>query len=535
MKTAPEQNFTQPSVSLKGLDSIKVGDVVTLKFNLTGTPPFSLTYTDGVSNISVNNIDSNSFSVSVKPVKSLTYKPVSIKDKNTSGNISGEHSIWVQQQFKSKTSPYSSINKTVGNIQNNIFFRGNYYHLDDINQRFTFELNNNKYQMSDHSYTFLDYNQDGYLDLFGWCYNLTPVMGRNSGKYIVVDNILGSKRKITFHDSDIAWPSGMETNDFNKDGISDVVFYSYNTHNDMGGLSLNKAKPVKVFLFNKDGSFKETDATEPVVVHDMATGDINNDGAVDMLVWEYSSKNRPKIFINNGLGAFNESAVSNITGLQEIMNTRSNGIVALATELIDLNDDGNLDIIFSANIGGSEWDYRKHNEEFVFRLTQQRILWGSGNGKYDFKSNYTDLPNNSIEQWSRTQPIANDSLAIFNKNAKIALGFNFLDFNNDGKMDIVTAITPAYNGYILQLHQNMGNKIFKDVTTELVGNYNGANGSSTSILVGNFPNFYEIRPYDIDDDGDYDLVPHGVACWNPFNYSKNFYWENIGGKFVLHR
>jgi len=100
-------------------------------------------------------------------------------------------------------------------------------------------------------------------------------------------------------------------------------------------------------------------------------------------------------------------------------------------------------------------------------------------------------------------------------------------------MDIVTAITPNYHGYTLQLHQNLGNKTFKDVTNELVGSFNGQ--FSGNGVDGNFPNFYEIRPFDVDGDGRLDLVPQGVACWNPYKYSKNLYWQNIGGKFSLHK
>ena len=328
----------------------------------------------------------------------------------------------------------------------------------------------------------------------------------------------------------------MELNDFNNDGVKDVVFYSYNNHADIGGLSTNTAKSVKVILFNSNGTFKETNATAPLIVHDMSTGDLNNDGLADLLVWEYDLISKPRIYLNNGTGLFTETPISNINGLQEILNTHSSGFASIANELYDINGDGILDIITATEIGGRGWDYTYHNDFLSYKIPQQRIYWGSGNGKFDFASNYTDLPNNSIETWSRTQPSANDSVTLFNQNAKTALGFNFFDFNNDGNMDIVTAITPNYKGYTIQLHQNLGNKTFKDVTIDLVGNFNGLLGGSNHTGVnGDFPNFYELRPYDVDGDGDLDLVPHGVACWNPFTYPKNFYWENNGGKFIVHK
>ena len=535
--STPVTNNPSPTVTISGLDSLKVGDSTNLSFSLTGSAPFKLVYTDGTSNFTVDNITTTSYLVYVKPTKTSIYKPVSISDKNLSGTVSGEYNVWVQPQFVSRTANYTGINLTVGNINNNKHFRGNYYTLDDINSQFSFKLSDgNTYQMSDHTYVFFDYNNDGYLDLFGWVYNLTPVMGRNVGKYILIENVTSTKRKVSFYDSDIAWPSGMELNDFNNDGVKDVIFYSYNNHVDMGGQSNNSAKPVKLMLFNKNGSFKESNVTSPLIVHDMSTGDLNNDGLADLLVWEYDLISKPRIFLNNGSGLFTEAPISNISGLQEILSTHSNGYASIANELYDINGDGNLDIITSTEVGGRSWDYNYHNDFMVYKVPQQRIYWGRGNGKFDFKSSFSDLPNNSIGIWSRTQSIANDSVALFNKNSKTALGFNFIDFNNDGRMDIVTVMTPNYKGYVLQLHQNIGNNTFKDVTLDLVSNYNGLlNGPNNNGVNGDFPNFYEIRPYDVDADGDLDLVPQGVACWNPYTYSKNLYWENNGVKFILRK
>jgi len=535
--SSPPQSFIPPTASINGVDTLKVGDSTSLNFSFTGKVPFKLVYSDGSSNITIENILTISHSLIVKPIKSVVYKLISIADKNTIGSVTGEYNVWVQPQFISKTANYTGVNLTVGNINNNKYFRGNYYTLDDINSLFSFKLSDgNTYQMSDHTYVFFDYNSDGYLDLFGWVYNLTPVMGRNVGKYILIENVLSSRRKVSFYDSDIAWPSGMELNDFNNDGVKDVIFYSYNNHFDIGGQSNNAAKPVKLILFNKNGSFKESNVTSPLIVHDMSTGDLNNDGLADLLVWEYDLISKPRIFLNNGSGLFSEAPISNIIGLQEILNTHSNGFASIANELFDINGDGNLDIITSTEVGGRSWDYIYHNDYMAYKVPQQRIYWGSGNGKFDFKSSFSDLPNNSIGIWSRTQSIANDSVSLFNKNSITALGFNFIDFNNDGRMDIVTVLTPNYKGYVLQLHQNMGNNTFKDVTLNLVSNYNGLlNGPNNIGVNGDFPNFYEIRPYDVDADGDLDLVPQGVACWNPYTYSKNLYWENNGGKFILHK
>jgi hypothetical protein len=189
------------------------------------------------------------------------------------------------------------------------------------------------------------------------------------------------------------------------------------------------------------------------------------------------------------------------------------------------------------NIGGRGNDIIDHNNNVEYKLTQQRIFWGNGSGKFNLLNNYTDLPNNTIEQWSFTQPENNDLVKYYNTQIKTALGFNFIDYNNDGYYDILTAITPGFGGYILQLHENLGNRTFKDVTKVMIGNYDGTFDGLLDQFGhrigsdGDFPNFYEIRPYDVDDDGDLDLVPQGIP-YGGYKYSKNRYWENVGGKFV---
>ena len=542
--TATFKKLIYPTALTSGNDSILIGDTTKVQVMFTGTPPFSFDYNDGVKTFTVSNITGLNYTISFTPKQSTIYKLATVKDKNRSGSVSGSFNVYVQPHFISKTANYQGINQTVGNIQNNLTYRGNYYSDDDINKSFNFNMNDKNmipswYSMFEHTYVFFDYNNDGYLDLFGWLDNFTPFMGRNTGKYILVSNVLGgSKKKTTFFDSDISWGTAMEVNDFNKDGIPDVVFYSYNDHTDGGGQISNPPKPVKVFLFNKDGTFKEVNATIPLTVHDMASGDVDNDGDVDLLVWEYSKMRKPHLYLNDGKANFTEAPESNFIGLTEILIKWVEGIDNTAVELFDIDNDGYLDIIMGVTIGGRGWDYLLHNDHYEYKLTQQRIYWGNGTGKFDLLNKYTDLPNNSIEQWSFTQPIANDLVRYYNTQNKTVLGFNFIDYNNDGYYDILTAITPNYGGYILQVHENLGNKTFKDITKEMIGNYDGSysglpdrNGYPIG-SDGDFPNFYEIRPYDIDGDGDLDLVPQGVANWKSFKYSKNRYWENIGGKFV---
>jgi len=541
--TATFKKLIYPTALITGNDSILIGDTTKIKIIFTGTPPFSFEYNDGVKTYSVSNINSLNYTTTFTPKQSTIYKLATVKDKNRSGTVSGSFNVYVQPHFISKTASYKGINLTVGNIQNNLTFRGAYYHIDELIKSFSFDIKDNSnvlnhYQLHDHNYVLFDYNNDGYMDLFGWMFNFTPVYGRNTGKYILVNNVLGgSKKKTTFLDSDISWGTAMEVNDFNEDGISDALLYSYNDHTDMGGQISNPPKPVKVFLFNRAGTYKEVNATIPLSVHDMASGDVDNDGDVDLLVWEYDKISKPRLYLNDGNANFMEAPESNFIGLNQILNSYRNGFPNSVVELFDINNDGFLDILEVNNIGGVGYDYIGHNA-IEYKTRQQRIYWGNGTGKFDFVKSYIDLPNNTIAQWSFTQPTENDLVRYYNTQNKQALGVNFIDYNNDGYYDILTAITPNLSGYILQLHENLGNRTFKDVTKEVIENYEGIYKGSLDQygrptgLDGDFPKFYEIRPYDVDGDGDLDLVPHGVHCYDGYKYSKSRNWENIGGKFV---
>ena len=114
------------------------------------------------------------------------------------------------------------------------------------------------------------------------------------------------------------------------------------------------------------------------------------------------------------------------------------------------------------------------------------------------------------------------------------LGFSFFDYDQDGDIDILSTITPDYGGYVIQLHENKGGKKFVDVTKEKITGYIDRYTRGVIVPAGSFTNFYNIRFFDKDGDGDLDIVPDGVAIWGFWTtpLSTNLYWENQGGKFV---
>ncbi len=67
---------------LNTFDSICPGINDTLKIQLTGTAPWSVSYNNGITNLNINNITTSPYSLIVSPVTTTTYKLISVSDAN---------------------------------------------------------------------------------------------------------------------------------------------------------------------------------------------------------------------------------------------------------------------------------------------------------------------------------------------------------------------------------------------------------------------------------------------------------------------
>lgn len=71
-----------PTATITGSGVICEGNTVDITFNLTGTPPFDVTYTDGTNNFTLNGITANHVETITPPVGNLTYLITEITDAN---------------------------------------------------------------------------------------------------------------------------------------------------------------------------------------------------------------------------------------------------------------------------------------------------------------------------------------------------------------------------------------------------------------------------------------------------------------------
>jgi len=449
-----------------------------------------------------------------------------------------EYGEWV-----SKAPEYDYPNNTVGELLQNHYFPGYY-----LTPQMIFEKKYQPYinecwgddplrncewthRLFGNTGLYLDFNQDGLLDYFAFLNNWPNTespeeIATIDGIYMLVSDVLGPKPEKLYGPIDQEFYDKNNYIDLELDGIPEVLMGNYQDHM-RGDGEYGEMKSNHIVSFNIDGTIKNNlYAGDPTSFHDATTGDINGDGLVDFLYQSQRDDETFGLWFNDGNGGFikansNEYFIGldtfvGVDGLGRLVN------YALPTmDLMDLNGDGYLDLVV-ANMHysdytpdeGDEWGHLSH---------PTRVYWGQGDGRFDLWNDHTDLPlDYDLDKFEGLSP----------------LGFNMIDFNNDGLQDLVSAITPDYGGYVIQLHQNLGGKQFKDVTkTHVIGYYDVhvrnecVEGTAENNYEDGDPSdFYHIRPFDMDDDGDYDLIPGSFATYG-CDFRSDIYWENRDGKF----
>ena len=142
-----------------------------------------------------------------------------------------------------------------------------------------------------------------------------------------------------------------------------------------------------------------------------------------------------------------------------------------------------------------------------------------------------------------------------NGSEKGPLGFNFIDVNNDGNYEVISTgfhdnigDYGPYSGGFIDIYSNDGNRRFSRMTGNIMDNYEWFYKNKRFVETGDIPLFYDIGVVDVDNDGDFDLIPHtintgdvrllnsneGVDTFGyQTNIGKNFFWRNDGGFFTL--
>lgn len=315
---------------------------------------------------------------------------------------------------------------------------------------------------------FYDYDKDGDLDLIGASFNIDANVGFPIHFY---KNTGGSYQKdqSVFQGAVPAYVHARQAvlGDYDKNGWMDVLIIGH-------GYDKSPFPGEKQYvLMNVNGKFTSKELPLPAgsrlpFTHSGCSGDIDNDGDIDLFFTSTMVSQNGIFLKNDGQG--------NFTYDDTIFPADIKGKNYFTSVLYDLNADGYLDLVIAGH------DNDQSVALYPNIVAKPTILWGSVTGKYS-NANSTILP--VIKDYGVTNNI------------------NFLDFDKDGRLDILLTKTgdgtnlSFYKGYYTQLLKNNGGTSFTDATVTNIGSYRNDNPRKWIIW---------LRPHDIDNDGDIDIT-----------------------------
>lgn len=443
--------------------------------------------------------------------------------ENKSSNIANPSSSTpsnTSSNFVSKSEKYSKVNETTGLIVN----QNNFYRYIYQSEAQSLDFGSKPmYRFSLRDAITYDFNGDGKLDLFSFCtrFEVYPDNGdlaRNPGKFFIISDFFSGNRTKIYFDTDYCTIGGsFLLNDYDGDGKKEIAIFNSNAHqNVLYGINLPLI-PVRIYKIDANFNLTYKEVGQQLNMHSGSCGDIDNDGDIDIIQWplnlgrgvEPENLRYPYVLINDGKGNFTtKSLLSN----QQDFKSKFYDWSASIYELFDLNNDGNLDILFGYNFGNFTRQADPFNPSFDVVNKKIGVLWGNGSGQFDYtKITYLNL-NDFQGHWMSMS------------------GAGFTDFDGDGDVDImIQSTTNDYSyskTYILFLIENKGNGVFEDVTSTYInGSYELDNSHYT--------HFYQPMFIDKDGDGDYDMIPDkSTAAWESYKVIDNLYWEKQGKNFI---
>ncbi|MEZ4978336.1 MAG: gliding motility-associated C-terminal domain-containing protein [Chitinophagales bacterium] len=107
-----------PNATLSGNASINLGSTSFLRFDFTGSAPYSLSFSDGINTTNLSGINSNPYYHAVSPTQTTNYLLTAMSSAFCAGSIAGLASIDVGQANTACTILYQKLIDDQGNMDN---------------------------------------------------------------------------------------------------------------------------------------------------------------------------------------------------------------------------------------------------------------------------------------------------------------------------------------------------------------------------------------------------------------------------------
>ena len=340
---------------------------------------------------------------------------------------------------------------------------------------------------------FLDYDQDGYLDLYVSNGNYNEDLSRNEehpDKKDTENRLFRNLHNGTFQDvtkkakvGDRGYGMGVTVGDFDNNGYPDIYLSNYG--------------PNVLLKNNGNGTFTNVTKRAGVAGDDCSVGavwlDYDNDGFLDLYVGNYITFD-PKYSYYYAPDGFPGPMAYD--GTPDILyHNRGDGTFEDVTKTMNVyNKDGR-----AMGVGADDYDNDGYVDIYVSNDHMVNYLYHNNQGKvFEDRGISTGVAFNQIGE------------------ATISMSVAFADYNNDGLIDLFVS-----DNVYCSLHKNEGNGVFSEMS------YKAGIAVACGQFVGWASSFL-----DYDNDGDLDLFKVNGELKHLYGQEDQLFENQGNGKFL---
>ena len=340
---------------------------------------------------------------------------------------------------------------------------------------------------------FLDYDQDGYLDLYMCNGNYTENLSMNEDHQPVTtseNRLYRNRQDGTFEDvtkkaqvGDRGYGMGMTIGDFDNDGFPDIYISNHG--------------PNVLYRNNGNGTFANVTSSANVGGNECSVGavwfDYDNDGLLDLYVGNYIEFDPQYNYYYAPDGFPGPMAYE---GQSDVLyHNLGNGTFEDVTlEMGVFNTDGR-----AMGVGAADYDNDGFTDIFVSNDHMVNYLYhNEGGEKFEDRGIMSGVAFNQVGE------------------ATISMSVDFADYDNDGLIDLFVS-----DDVYCSLYKNGGNGVFSEMS------YNAGIAVACGQFVGWASSFL-----DYDNDGDLDLFKVNGELKHLYGQEDQLFENRGNGKFV---